>query len=56
MPRIFKRGDYNLMKTNSKLNRNPMKLSQSKLPPNYQSFKQKFLSGNGFVENKWTLV
>ena len=26
--------------------------TQTNLPPNLQSFKQKLLSGNGFVENK----
>ena len=26
--------------------------NSSKLPPNLKSFKQKFLSGSGFVENK----
>ena len=27
--------------------------TKSNLPPYLQSFKQKFLSGNGFVEYKW---
>ena len=29
-----------------------IKKTQSNLPPNLQSFKQKLLSGNGFVESK----
>ena len=45
---------------NSRLhsNKNKPKIKQeinntkSNLPPNLQSFKQKFLSGNGFVEYK----
>ena len=29
-----------------------VKNTKSNLPPHLQSFKRKFLSGNGFVENK----
>ena len=38
-------------KNKPKINQEPDK-SKSKLPPNIQSFKQKLLSGNGFVEYK----
>ena len=31
-------------------NKQEVNNNQSKLPPNLQSFKQKLLSGNGFVE------
>ena len=33
-------------------NNQELKNTKSNLPPNLQSFKQKLLSGSGFVENK----
>ena len=47
-----------LIKSRSHSNRHNSKIeqelnnTQSNLPPNIQSFKQKLLSGNGFVEYK----
>ena len=47
-----------LIKSRLHSNKNKPKINQesnkyiSKLPPNIQSFKQKLLSGNGFVEYK----
>ena len=47
-----------LIKSRSHSNKNKLKIKQditntkSNVPPNMQTFKQKLLSGNGFVEYK----
>ena len=51
MPKTLIKSRLHSSKNKPKINQEPDK-SKSKLPPNIQSFKQKLLSGNGFVEYK----
>ena len=51
MPRTIIKWKLRSIKQKPKIKQESNK-THSKLPPNLQSFKQKLLSGNGFVENK----
>ena len=51
MPKTLIKSRLHSNKNKPKINQEPDK-SKSKLPPNIQSFIQKLLSGNGFVEYK----
>ena len=51
MPKLLIKSRLHSNKHRPKIKQEPTK-TQSNLPPNLQTFKQKLLSGNGFVENK----
>ena len=51
MPKLLLKSRLHSNKHRPKIKQEPTK-NQSNLPPNLQTFKQKLLSGNGFVENK----
>ena len=51
MPRTLKKSRLYSNKQKPKI-KQEIKNTESNLPPNLQSFKQKLLSGNGFVQYK----